>query len=297
MKRNFVALLISILLFPCMRAADGDLFPYPKVPDDITNLSERCDFIVSRFWAPCNFKAALSTKDKFSATFNDWVDLMQYASADTVHSAITRLLKRVEKDGPVTLELARMAERCLYTDSSEYVSEEIYYPFAQAAAQNKKIKAADKIRYQHHAKILENSMLKGKVKHLDYVLPDGTPGDFSKVNTQMIVLLFNDHDCDDCALARIRLSADINATVLINAGLLTVMSIEPGEASSEWKEAAASYPDNWIVGASEDADEYFSLPLSPTIFLLDARHKVLAKNIRIDGLLAALKQLRANAGV
>lgn len=287
------------MIWPMAKAADGDLFPYPKVPDDMVNLNERCDFLVSRFWAPCDFKSAMSKKDKFRATFDDWMSFMPYASADTVRVAIDRLLKRVEKSGPQTLELARMAEQCVYTDSSEYVSEEIYYPFAVAAAGHKKISESDKLRFRHQAKILENSMLKGKVKHLDYVKPDGSRGsiDDPELTKQVVVLLFNEHDCDDCALARIRLSADINASALIKAGLLAIVSIEPGEASDGWKEAAAGYPSEWIVGASEDADEYFSLPLSPTIYLLDARHKVLAKNIRIDGLLAALRKVRVDSGI
>lgn len=297
MKKLYILALFVAFLFPNLKAADGDLFQYPKVPEDLVNLGERCDFLITRFWAPCDFKSAMSKKEKFNNTFGDWIALMPYASSDTVKVAIDRLIKKVEKNGPVALEITRMAEQWVYSDTSEYTSEEIYYPFAKAAAENKKIPSADRLRFRHQAQILENSMLKGKVKHLEYVTLDGKKGNFDDVKTQVIVLFFNDHDCDECALARIRLSADINATALTKAGLLTVMCIEPGEPTDEWKSIAAGFPEEWIVGASEDADEYFSLPLSPTIYLLDARHKVLGKNIRIDGLLAALQQVRINAGI
>lgn len=297
MKKVYFILLLAFLLSPALKAADGDLFPYPKVPEEIVNLNERCDFLVSRFWAPCDFKSAMSKKDKFRDTFSNWISFMPYATADTVHMAIDRLLKKAEKNGPLTLELGRMAEQFVYSDSADFISEEIYYPFAMAVAANKKISDSDKLRFRHQAQIIDNSRVHGIVKHLNYVTPDGKKGSIDNVHTQMIVLLFNDHDCDNCALARIRLAADVNATALINAGMLTVMCIEPGEAGEEWKSAAATFPSEWIVGASEDADEYFSLPTSPTIYLLDSRHKVLYKEIRLDGLLAALRKQRIDSGI
>ncbi|MDE6288949.1 MAG: hypothetical protein K2M00_09220 [Muribaculaceae bacterium] len=111
------------------------------------------------------------------------------------------------------------------------------------------------------------------------------------------MIFFNDSDCDNCALARIRLSADINATALQRAGLLTVLSIQPGDVTEEWLTAAASYPSDWINGVSEDADEYFAIRSTPDFYLLDSRHRLLAKNFDIEGLLAALARLRASSGI
>ena len=297
MKRILAYIFAILAICPAMKAADGDIVPYPVPPEDLTGLTERCDFIVSRFWNHCDFKGAMSKKEKLNNTFGDWIGLMPYASADTVHSAINRLLKDISKNGPQTLEFARMAEQWTYTDTSEIFSEEIYLPFAKAASAHKKISNADRARFQSQVQIIENTTLRQPVKHLDWVTPAGAKGSIDDVHSQVIVLLFNDHDCDDCALARLRLNADINATAMQKAGILTVVSIEPTEASEQWKEAAKSYPSEWVIGASEDADSWFRLAASPTIYLLDARHKVLAKDIKIDGLLAALRQVRQNAGI
>lgn len=297
MKKFFLSILVAIATILPVRGASGDLFPYPVPPDDMENLGERCDFLVTHFWDRCNFKAAFSSMDKLNNAFGDWVSFMPYATADSVHIAIDRLLKSVEKSGPHTLGLARMAEGWTYSDTASIFSEEIYYPFAKAAAEHKKINNADKARFISHVRIIDNTRVGGRVEHLDYRTIDGEPHSLNEARTQIVVIFFNDHDCDNCSLARIRLSADINATALQRAGLLTILCIEPGDMTDEWRSAAATYNTDWVVGVSENADEYFALRTSPSFYLLDSRHKLLAKNFDIDGLLAALASLRTNAGI
>lgn len=298
MKIRYLMIVIAALAAALhMRAADGDLFPYPVPPEDMVRLDERCDFLVTHFWDRCDFKSAMSKSEKLNNTFGDWIGFMPYASADTVHAAIARLLDRVKKSAPQTLNLARMAEQWVYCDTSEIYSEEIFYPFAKAVADNRKIAGADRARFENHVQIIDNTRQGGVMTHLKYVTPEGLPGSLDNIRTQAIVVFINDHDCDDCSLARVRLSADINANTLIKAGLLTVLCIEPDEPTAEWLAASASYPADWVVGASEDASQYFSLRTSPQFFLLDARHKVLAKDFPIEGMLRALAAIRANTGI
>jgi len=296
MKRIIIYIICAISTIG-MHAADGDLFPYPKPTDDMTSLTERCDYLVSQFWKRCDFKSAMSKKEVLNATFGDWVSFMPYASADTVHAAIDRVISAISKSGPQTLEFARMAENWTHSDTTDIYSDEIFLPFAKAAAGHKKIKDNDRHHFATQVQIIENTQIGKPLNHLEYVTPSGEEGNFDDIRTQMIVLVFGHHDSDAANLARVRLSANINATALIRAGLLTILYLEPGAATDEWKTAAESYPSDWTIGASANVREYFSLRMSPAIYLLDARHKLLAKDIHIDGLLAALAQLRQNAGI
>lgn len=296
MKR--ILIILSILVSAtAMRAADGDLFPYPVPPADMTTLQERCDYLVSHFWDRANIKAYMSKSEKLNNTFGDWIGFMPYASADTVYSAIERLMATVKKQGPQALHLARLAENWVYSDTSQMHSEDIFYPFAKAAAANGKIPSADRARFERAARIIDNTRQGGRLKHLTWTDTDGRKASIDTVRTQVILLFFNDHDCDDCSLARVRLSADHNINRLIDSKLLTVLSIEPGEASTEWLVAAAEQPANWVKGASEDADEWFEIKSTPAYYLLDARHKVLTKGNNTDGIIRALGAVRANTGL
>lgn len=297
MKRLIFIITIVAGLYTGTRAADGDLFPYPVPPEDMVMLTERCDYLVSHFWDRCNFKAAFSTREKLNNTFGDWVSFMPYATADTVHAAIDRLLGSLAKSGPQTLAIARMAEGWLYSDTTDIYSEEVYYPFAKAVVEHRKIDRADKARFATQMQIIDNTRVGQKVGHLNYRTVDGEPHSLDETRSQMIIVFFTEHTCDACTLARIRLAADINATAMIRAGMLSVICIEPGEMTEEWRQAAANYPTDWINGISDDAADYFPLRTRASFLLLDSRHKLLAKDFDIDGLLAALATLRINSGL
>ena len=298
-KKLIFTLTVALGVTISAKAADGDLFPYPQPPADMDRLDERCDFIVSRFWRPCDFKSAMSKTEKLRSTFGDWISFMPYATADTVFASIDRLLASNAKNGPLTLMFAQMAEEFAYNDTAEMRSAEVFLPFAKAAAAHKKIPAPERAKFALMVQKIENSMEGKPVAHFEYITPEGLKTNLSSTRTQMIAVVFNRHDCRDCSTGRVRLSADYNINTLIDRGLLTVISIEPGEATNEWLEATASYPSNWIVGAMPDANDWFELPASDSmsVMLLDGRHKVLAKNIPIENFMATMLAMRRQAGL
>ncbi len=292
MKNNIYIILLALVAFmapSAARAASGDLFQYPTPPDTLMALQPRCDYIINRFWDRCNFDIAMRNPDKFNRAFGDFVTICQHASADTVHSAVDRLVARFVKKGPETLALATMAENWLYSDTCSMFSEELYLPFAQAAAGHKKISRAEKARFQLHKKQIETSGVGAFLPDLEFTRPDGTKGTLAEVNRGSVLVFINDPDCSDCNLARVRLGADYNANALIERGELSIVSIYPDDPTPEWRAEAARYPENWTVGAMPDADTYFDLRNSPTFLFLNSRHKVLVKDIDLDYLLGAFR--------
>lgn len=296
MKKPILAIIISIITAFCGEAyaqSTASLFPYPTVPEDVNmTLSERCNYLVYRFWDRCNIKESFSSLNKLDDAFGTWLSYMPYATADTVHLAIDNFIKSVEKSAPKQmLEVGKMANNWLYSDTSKYYSEEIYEPFCEAVVRCKKVPNADKALYKTQLQILQSSALGKRVPGLSFTTPQGDKGSLDDVLASRVILFFNDPDCIDCSLAKARLSADYNTKRLIELGLLKIVSLYPGEATDEWKAEAAKYPDNWVVGASPDLDLYFDLPDLPVLYYLDGRHKVLGKNIPIDNLLVAVRTI------
>lgn len=268
------------------------LFPYPSAPEDIPTLTGKCNYLVMNFWDRCNIKPSFSSLDRLNQAFGTWASFMPYASADTVHLAIENYLQRVSKEAPKNLpEVGKMAQNWFYCDTAQYYSEELYLPFCRAVAENKKVPQAIRASYAARLKILENSAMGAIVPDFAFTKADGTTDNFGNHRASRIILMFNDPDCIDCTLAKARLSADYNTNKLIDAGLLKVVSIYPDEATAEWREQASKYPENWVVGASPDIDEYFDIKDMPTIYWLDGRHKVAAKDVNIDALLLYVQQI------
>lgn len=297
MKRFFLTFITFLSLWlseGLVAQTSNPLFPYPTAPDDIPSLTGKCNYLVYNFWDRCNIKESFSSLNRLNDAFGMWAGFMPYASADTVHLAIDNYLKKVEKDAPKSLpEVGKMARNWFHCDTAKFYSDELYMQFCETLSKAKKVPNAEKAKYAAEYKVLSSSSVGQIVPQFQFVQPDGAKSDFGSVIASRIVLFINDPDCFDCTLAKARLSADNNTNSLIDAGLLKVMSVFPGEPTEEWKAEAAKYPANWIVGACENIDEYFNLDEMPAIYWLDGRHKVIGKEIPIDNLIYLIQQINS----
>lgn len=273
-----------------VRGADT-YFPYPTPPEALTTLSERTNYLVEHFWDRCNLKSAFSSRAKLAVAFRDYVSFMPYASSDTVHESINRLIDEVKRNKNNLLTLGEIAESALYSDSAEVLSDELYIPFATAVASNKKIPGASRARFEHQARVLTNSQLGAIAPALPFETADGNKSDLSKVESPYILLFFNDPDCDDCTLVKARLAADYNTRQLIDKGILKIVSIYPDSPSDEWKNSVSLYPSTWVVGASEEADDTFDMRNAPVMYFLDKDRKIIAKNMVIDNVIYAFNMI------
>ena len=191
----------------------GDLVvPIPAVPEEMSRLDERCNYIVDNFWKNAAFKSAFSSLDKMDAT--------------VVHQALETLITGVEKaDAKNLIKLARMAEKWTGSDTAEYASEELFFPFVKAVATSKKVKDPEKARYQALYRQLNNSRQGARVADFSFTCPDGSTGKLSDVTSPSVLLVFYEPDCIDCRLAKARLSSDYVLPALVKSGVLSVIAI------------------------------------------------------------------------
>ncbi len=269
-------------------------FEYPKVPDNLENLTDRSNFFIENFWKRANLKSAFSSRKRMEEAFRDYVSFMPYADATVVHASIDKLIADVKKNPRNLLTLAEIAEATLYSDTARVVCDECYYPFARAVADNKKISDAEKARFEYQAKALGGSQVGMTAPDFTYTRPEGTTGRLSDLPSSAYVLLFiNDPDCDECELARMRLSADVNLNDLVKSGRIVVLSAYPGEADDTWRDRASVYNKHWEVGAVPEIDELYDMRNPPVIYYLNNEHVILSKTFDIDNLLEAFRQVNA----
>lgn len=286
--------LIFILVIALASGAKADTyFQYPIVPDSLTILQDRCDYLARHFWDFCDLKKAFSSKKRMADEFSVYLSILQNATADSAFASIDRLTKKLEKQPADLLFLTERAEALLYSDSAKVWIDELYIPFLNATVANKKIDKATKARFAHQLTILSNSLPGRVAPTLPYIFRDGTPGNLDNDSAQVVVVFFNDPDCSDCNMARIRLHADISATELINEGTMKIVSISLTDPDDEWKAAVADYPAEWIVTANPDADLTFDLRNgTPSFYVLDKNHKIRFKHLDINQLLDIFRQLK-----
>lgn len=286
MKKIIISLLFITATLPIY--ADDIFFQYPQAPENLTTLSQRANYVVEHFWDKCNLKSAFSSRDKMTKAFRDYITYMQFAAKDTTISSINNLIKTVQKTPKNMLTLGEIAEETLYGDSAMFWSDELYLYFANAVINTKKLSKAEKARYKHHSTVLTNSMVESKLPNFTFTTPKGEKVEFDSVNAPAIILFFNDIECADCQLAKVRLATNINLNKLIDNGVIKIVTIYPGEPSKEWETEVESYPNNWIIGANEDIYDMFDMRTSPTIYQLDDKHTIIAKNLNVEGIISVV---------
>lgn len=293
MKKIFLAISVCIIsAMQTISAQQSDqLFPYPQPPEDMTNLYERCNYLVYKFWDQCDIKSAFSKKAKLNAAFGDWLGFMPYASADTVYLAIDNFHKSLKKSGEHSLAIAKMAENWLYSDTARFRSDELYGKFVDAAVANKKIPAADRQHFQEQKLILDNSSVGKILPDIELTLADGTKTSFAADTSAYTVLFIYQPDCLDCTFTRVRLAADMVLNQLNDAGIVRIMSLYAGEPDAEFSTAVTAFPEKWINVASPETSKYFDMRVKPSIYYLDKDHRIIAKEVSVDNLLNAFRHL------
>ena len=225
--------------------------------------------------------------------FSVYLSILKNASVDSALASVERLAKKLEKQPNDLLFLARQAEAKLYSDTAEAWVDGLYLPFAEAVVKHKKIDKASKSRFAHQATILKNTMMGGPAGPLPYTTREGATRNLSTDSAEVLVVFFNDPDCSDCDMARIRLDADISTTELINEGKVKIVAISLTEPNEEWKKSVANYPASWTVGANPDADLIYDLRSgTPNFYIIDRKHNVRFKHLQIDQMLDVMRQLK-----
>jgi hypothetical protein len=205
--------------------------------------------------------------------------------------SIEKLIKAVKKNPENMLILGEIAQESLYGDSAQFWSDELYIPFAKAVVETKKISKEHKARFAYHVEVLEQSQVGMTAYPLSFTNEQGEKQNLKDTSATFILLFINETDCDDCIMARARMATNIKIQQLINEGKLLIVSINPTEADDDWKEIASKYPSSWIKGASPEVDSHFDMRMTPSIYLLDKKHTILAKNIDINTLIATISRL------
>lgn len=291
MKKSYLSLIFSLLLLlvTAPKAKADSFFQLPIIPDSLS-FNNRIDYLVTHYWDYCDLKKAFSSKQKMISAFKEYLDLMPIASRDVAIPAVEKFIKSIDKpDNIITIVSA--AEDYIHSDTSSVYSDELYYPFVKAAATNKKLSSAQKARYEHQYKVLTNSMVKMTMPDIEFIDRNNKKSSLYADSAKVVIVYLFDTDCEDCAMTKIRLDADINTTKLIDAGTLKIVALTNAAADGEFLERVKSYPASWIIGATPELDEIIDVQTMPAFYVLDNNHTIFGKNLVLDQVLAINRQL------
>lgn len=295
--RIIIGVTVSLTLLTMASTVHADepvivqpLFEYPVPPDDIVSLEDRSDYIMDHFWDALDVKNKETVdQNALNHAFEVYSTTMRWADANKVHNSVNALLKRIDKNPVLLLQMTRAAEENLYGPRASMWIDEIYLPFAKAVVKHKKIDKSRKLRYERQIKTLETSAVGKIAPEFKFTKPDGREGLYFPMSTPT-VLFFGDPDCFECRMAKLKLETDIDFSDLVKEGKINVVYIiaDPEEG---WTEKIKDVSSGWAVGGAVDLDEIFDLRLTPSIFLVDSTGHIKYKNITAERAVILAKEM------
>lgn len=271
-------------------AAKG-IVALPEVPEEVPMGRPRANYIIEHYWDKMPWKTAHTMPRKMETSLRDFAQLLPLAAPDTVFLSVDKLLKGASKKPELMRALMPMAEATFHSDTALLLSDDVYLPFAQAAAKFKKLDAAERERYGRQAGVIASS---ARGRTLPAIMVTGRNGKEFALNdtvagAQTYVYIIETPESG--RLERVRFAANVAARQLVAAGLLKPVLLYGGEATEDWWKSTEGLPREWSVGQMPNAAEHFDLRNTPAIYLTDKEMTVVSKWMPMSALITNCEQL------
>lgn len=290
----FIALLMSVVSLS-VEAQDNvgtapmapkTLFTYPQAPDTITNFEDRFNYVVIRFWNNFDLSKPIQDAAAFEGAFQDYISYFQHAHKTVVFNSIKNFMNKAQSNKANFMLIGRLAEKNLYSSQAVFASDEAYMPFVEAMLGSKILKKADKEYYKEQVRKINANAVGALCPQLDVVDVDGNKCKLvDLLGDKTSILFFNDGDCSDCVIDRLRLSTNVMMNRLITDGNVKLVCIVPKKYNKELAAEVKGWADNWNIVMSGDAENVFDLRLAPCVYLLDGEKKITDKNIPVNAII------------
>ena len=264
-------------------ATPKTLFPYPQAPDTITNFQDRFNYVLIRFWNNFDLSKPVQDESAFEGAFRDYLSYFPHAHKTVVFNSIKDLMNKAQSNKANFMLIGRLAEKNLYSTQAVFASDEAYIPFVEAMLRSNVLKKADKEYYKNQIIKINCNAVGAQCPSMDVVTLDGSKVKLEELlSDKTTILFFNDGECSDCVLDRLRLSTNVLMNRLISENNVKIVCIVPKKYTRELAEDVKGWADNWSIVMAENAGDIFDLRAAPCIFVLDGEKKITDKNVSVN---------------
>lgn len=269
------------------------LFPYPVPPESLPLGRVRANYMVEHFWDRVPWKSAYTAPAKMQQALNDFCDFLPLAAPDTMRLSVGKLIKESQRKPSDFATLMRLAQTTFNSDSAVLFSDEVYLPFAEAAAKYKKFSAREREQYRIQAQRICSSSEGSTLPQLTATDRDGKQVALNDTTSgaSTYVFILETPGASAARFDRVRFAANVSARWLIEAGLVKPVLICAGEADADWWKSTASLPGEWTVVQMPQAADYFDLRVQPAIYMADSAMVIVGKWMPMNTLITNCEQL------
>lgn len=259
-------------------AAPGEL-PLPAVPDELLTIEERAGYLALHFWDGMDFAdKRLSLDTAFvEQNFVNFISVIPSATEADAEEAFSVMLRRASAE-PAALQLLRStAESYLNHPNSPMRDEAVYIVYLRALLSSGMLGEADRVRADYALECAMKNRPGTQAADFRFAVRGGGESTLHGAAAQadVTLLMFYDPECEHCKEFMERA-----ASVQLRPGV-QILAIDAEDDRDAWERTSDNLPAAWAVGYALTRildEELYTLPASPTIYLLDRSGSVIAKD-------------------
>lgn len=295
-------LLCLLPLCPCAAHAQDGVFPYPEIPKTLQSTQERGAWLTEHYWDRFCFTDTMLVHrpDITEQGFANFIDLLPRMDSLAAERGVEVFTQKAfgESGVPETVRnyFVRLTEHYLYDPNSPMRSDGLYALFLRRMSRLTAVfGTAECERYAYQLRNILKNQPGTRATDFAYIDRKGQRRTLYTTEGELLMLYFNDPDCENCHEITAELSRD---SLLTDNPQLTVLAVYPDNDTGLWHQKPQPFPKKWIDAYSPDGEiaarQLYFIRATPTIYLLDRNKRVLLKDPSPQLLQAWLRNKQIN---
>lgn len=277
--------------------------PLPSVPDRLTDVTQRANYVLFHFWDGLDMADTARThnNDFMEQNFSNFLSVFPAADHDGRVAAAARLLATVKTDTAVCGRIVFLAEKYLYDPQSPFCNDEHYIAFLDALLAWDAASPIMKESYAYRRTVARKNLPGTAAADFKLLTRNGRRSSLAAEAAvrELALVVFYDPECEQCAgiMRQIEENRQINA--LLDEERLSVLAVYAEGERSVWERTKQMLPAGWTVAMATDEiqdSELYVLRAMPTIYLLKSDRTVILKDPSVDAVVAQLALITGSNG-
>ena len=219
---------------------------------------------------------------KLRATPDDTAPLKQ--AQESVKHFFKTLESRQLRDtsSRVYLRLTELVSKYLYDPNAPQRDEDLYLPFVQAMAESPCTRDDMRTAYRYEARMCGINRFGETAPDFSYADIRGHKHSLHGIRAEYTLLFFSNPGCTSCREIITDITGSSSVYALMQDGRLAILNVYIDEEVEKWRAYSHNYPSSWLNGydytfSLRDSGRY-SIRAIPSLYLLDARKRVIIKD-------------------
>ncbi len=279
MKKFIIILYVAFCAcaLSCQGASQSQSYQPPMFPPSDADET----WTVLHYWD--NLDGAEITESAFDTAFRRWIGYVTLFNTGVRRQAMQALAEQCRSDKDVYLCVMGIAEEALYRPHSELFNYPLYGLFLEAFLDTDLLTEAERLRPEFQIEDVRRAAEGTPAPDFEMTLRDGSTTTFHALLAadRPTLIIFYDPECESCheAMEQIRQEGLDKA--------FRVVTVDIEEDNDLWRRNPAPGTSAWTDAYAAEAvgsGELYSLPTTPSIYLVSPARLVLRKLPRLDDL-------------